>query len=57
VSLIAKFCSDERGATSIEYGLIAAVVGLGLVVALSDIQAALNGILGSNAGAISSAME
>jgi len=42
---IAKFCSDERGATSIEYGLIAAVMGLGLVVSLSEIQAALNGIL------------
>lgn len=42
---IAKFCSDEHGATAIEYGLIAAVMGIGLVLAFSDIQAALNAIL------------
>ena len=49
---LAKLCSDERGATSIEYGLIVAVVGLGLVAALSDIQAALNGILAAVSGAL-----
>jgi pilus assembly protein Flp/PilA len=49
---LAKLSSDERGATSIEYGLIVAVVGLGLVAALSDIQAALNGILAAVSGAL-----
>ncbi len=42
---IAKFYSDERGATSIEYGLIATVLGLGLVVSLTNLETALNGIL------------
>ena len=30
-----KFINDEQGATAIEYGLIAALVAVGLIVALS----------------------
>ena len=30
-----KFLNDEHGATAIEYGLIAALVAVGLIVALS----------------------
>ena len=33
--MIQKFCADENGATAIEYGLIAALVAVGLIVALS----------------------
>ena len=41
-----KFCSDENGATAVEYGLIAAIMGVGLIAGvtiLSDqIHATLN---------------
>jgi pilus assembly protein Flp/PilA len=33
--MLNKFLSDENGATAIEYGLIAALVAVGLIVALS----------------------
>ena len=33
-SLIAHWCSDERGATAIEYGLISALIAVGLITAL-----------------------
>jgi pilus assembly protein Flp/PilA len=33
--MIKQFLSDEQGATAIEYGLIAALVAVGLIVALS----------------------
>ena len=33
--MITKFMRDEEGATAIEYGLIAALVAVGLIVALS----------------------
>jgi pilus assembly protein Flp/PilA len=49
---IAKFCSDERGATSVEYGLIAAVMGLGLVASLSDTHTALAAMFAAVADAL-----
>jgi pilus assembly protein Flp/PilA len=33
--MLNKFINDEQGATAIEYGLIAALVAVGLIVALS----------------------
>jgi pilus assembly protein Flp/PilA len=36
-----KFLKDESGATAIEYGLIAAFIGLMLIAALPNLQAAL----------------
>ena len=33
--MINQFLNDEEGATAIEYGLIAALVAVGLIVALS----------------------
>jgi pilus assembly protein Flp/PilA len=33
--LLCSFLADESGATAIEYGLIAALVAVGLIVALS----------------------
>lgn len=50
--LIKMFRADERGATSIEYGLIVAMMGLGLVVILSSFPKALNSILAAVAGQI-----
>ncbi len=48
MSLFTRFLKDESGATAIEYALIAAIVGLGLIFALTtltgDIKDAFNGI-------------
>ena len=32
-SIVARFVKDESGATAIEYGLIAAIVGVGIMPA------------------------
>ena len=36
-SLLRKLIGDERGATSIEYGLIAALITIGLVAAFTSL--------------------
>ncbi|WP_406857846.1 Flp family type IVb pilin [Alsobacter sp. KACC 23698] len=40
--LIQRFIGDERGATAIEYALIAAIAATGIVVALQQIRGNLN---------------
>ena len=37
-----KFFSDESGATAIEYGLIAALVSVAIIVALTALGGSLN---------------
>jgi pilus assembly protein Flp/PilA len=39
--MIKRFFSDESGATAIEYGLIAAIVGVGLIASLGNLKTAL----------------
>jgi pilus assembly protein Flp/PilA len=39
---IVAFFADESGATAIEYALIAAVIGLGIVVGVGAIRDGLN---------------
>ena len=41
-NLFARFVSDESGATAIEYGLIAAIVGVGIIASLQTLKSALN---------------
>ena len=38
-----KFLKDESGATAIEYGLIAAAMGLALITAMPSITGAITG--------------
>jgi pilus assembly protein Flp/PilA len=40
-SIFSRFVKDESGATAIEYGLIAAIVGVGIITALSNLRAGL----------------
>ena len=40
--LIAKFLSDETGATAIEYGLIAAGISIVIVVVIQGIGSSMN---------------
>jgi pilus assembly protein Flp/PilA len=41
-AIVTGFIRDETGATAIEYALIAGIVGLGIIVALSAISDGLN---------------
>jgi pilus assembly protein Flp/PilA len=48
-SLALNFVSDERGATAIEYALIAGIVGVGIVISLIGLKDALNSSLNKTA--------
>jgi pilus assembly protein Flp/PilA len=41
-SFLTRFVKDESGATAIEYGLIAAIVGIGIIVGLGSLRDGLN---------------
>lgn len=45
-NFFARFAKDESGATAIEYGLIAAIIGVGIVAALTQVQTGLRGLFG-----------
>ena len=46
-NILNRFAADETGATAIEYGLIAAIVGLGIVTSLGTLKTALSGLFGN----------
>jgi pilus assembly protein Flp/PilA len=39
---IERFIADDSGATAIEYGLIAAIVGVGIITGLGTLKEGLN---------------
>lgn len=41
-NIFSRFLKDESGATAIEYGLIAAIVGVGIIAGLKELEAALD---------------
>jgi len=45
-TFLARFAHDESGATAIEYGLIAAIVGVGIIAGLGPLKTALNTTFG-----------
>lgn len=44
-SFVTRFVKDESGATAIEYGLIAAIVGVGIIVGLTNLSTGLNDLM------------
>ena len=52
--IMKKFLKDESGATAIEYGLIAAAMGLGLVTVMPTLAGSITGKFGSLAGHVTS---
>ena len=42
MNLFARFAQDESGATAIEYGLIAALISVGIIVAVTALGNNLN---------------
>jgi|JRYH01.1.fsa_nt_gb pilus assembly protein Flp/PilA len=47
ISFLKRFWADCNGATAIEYGLIAGILGLGLVFSLSSVGGGLSTLFGS----------
>lgn len=41
VTMLQRFLSDDDGATAIEYGLIAGIVGIGIIVSLTLVRGEL----------------
>ena len=50
-----KFINDESGATAIEYGLIAAAMGLMLVIAMPFLATAVSGVFNKLASGLNNA--
>ncbi len=45
MTMFSRFMNDESGATAIEYGLIAAIVGVGIILGLQNVRTELQGTL------------
>ena len=45
-SLVARFVKDESGATAIEYGLIAALIGVGIITAATTLGSEISSTFG-----------
>ena len=43
MNTVAKFIDDESGATAIEYGLIAALIAVGIIAAATPLGGGLSG--------------
>ena len=42
MNMFSRFVNDESGATAIEYGLIAAIIGVGIITVLGNVKTSLN---------------
>jgi pilus assembly protein Flp/PilA len=47
IPFLKRLWADRDGATAIEYGLIAAILGLGLVFSLTSLEGSLTGLFSS----------
>ena len=45
-TIVSRFMKDETGVTAIEYGLIAALVAVGIITALTTLGGSLTDIFG-----------
>jgi pilus assembly protein Flp/PilA len=41
MTMFSRFLNDESGATAIEYGLIAAIISVGIITVLGKVQGSL----------------
>ncbi len=46
MTTIARFATDESGATAIEYGLIAALIAVGIIAAATTLGGSLSSLFG-----------
>lgn len=56
MTTFSRFLKDESGATAIEYGLIAALVGVGIIAALNLLQVGLTDLFTMIADTLSGAI-
>jgi pilus assembly protein Flp/PilA len=54
-TIVSRFVKDESGATAIEYGLIAALVGVGIIAALQNLRGELQNTFGTVSTELSTA--
>ena len=50
MSLLARFLRNRDGATAIEYGLIAALIAVGIIVAATTLGSSLSGLFNKISG-------
>jgi len=50
MNLFKRFASDESGATAIEYGLIATLIGVAIILGASAVGTNLNGVFNALSG-------
>ena len=46
LNIVARFANDESGATAIEYGLIAALIAVGIIAAATTLGGSLSSLFG-----------
>ena len=56
-NLLSRLASDTRGATAIEYGLIAALIAIGCIAGMRALGDSNSGGWGATAGKVSDAMK
>jgi pilus assembly protein Flp/PilA len=56
-NLVSRFIKDESGATAIEYGLIAALIAVAIITALTSVGDKLTGTLNMIAGKLPQAAQ
>jgi pilus assembly protein Flp/PilA len=55
MNTVARFMNDESGATAIEYGLIAALIAVGIIAAATTLGSQLSGLFERIAGRLEDA--
>ncbi|MGN6683613.1 MAG: Flp family type IVb pilin [Devosia sp.] len=55
MNTIARFANDESGATAIEYGLIAALIAVGIIAAATTLGGSLSSLFTNIAGHLDTA--
>ena len=50
--MISRFLSNEDGATAIEYGLMAAIISVGIILVLTNLRTELQGTFTDVSGAM-----
>lgn len=55
MNIVTRFLNDESGATAIEYGLIAALISIGIIAAATTIGTDIKGIFETVEAAIPTA--
>lgn len=53
--MLKRFLNDESGATAIEYGLIAALIGVAIIVAVTSVGTELSGVFDRVSGKLKTA--